>query len=247
MAGTPPSFNTSECEHETYSGEEPNALRPEQVGSFVAKFRELYPQHFGMFALGLLTGLRPSSLRPLRRAGDEPDVVWQDKRLHVRRSHTHGVEVMRTTKQKRRYSIELPDGAIEILRWHIETQLRTDEQRHSELLFTSETGGFRTQKVLNRPLSEVAAELGFARITQRGLRRTFNDLARAAPVNDLVTRSISGHLTEGMQRHYSTVNRSEQREAVAKVLQFVLPTSSKVAGEDRGEGAAARGEETKTG
>jgi hypothetical protein len=40
----------------------------------------------------------------------------------------------------------------------------------------------------------------------RALRRTFNDRARAAQVNDLVTRSISGHLTEKMQTHYSTVN-----------------------------------------
>jgi hypothetical protein len=33
-------------------------------------------------------------------------------------------------------------------------------------------------------------------LTQRALRRTFNDLARAAQVNDLVRRSISGHLTD---------------------------------------------------
>jgi hypothetical protein len=30
-------------------------------------------------------------------------------------------------------------------------------------------------------------------------------------VNDIVTRSISGHLTERMQQHYSSVNAGEQR------------------------------------
>ena len=56
------------------------------------------------------------------------------------------------------------------------------------------------------------------RVTPRALRRTFNDLARAAQVQDVVTRSISGHLTEGMQRHYSTVSGDEQRQALAKVI-----------------------------
>jgi hypothetical protein len=59
-------------------------------------------------------------------------------------------------------------------------------------------------------MAEVATELGITKhLTQRALRRTFNDLARAAQVTDLVTRSISGHLTEKMQAHYSTVNGGE--------------------------------------
>lgn len=35
---------------------------------------------------------------------------------------------------------------------------------------------------------------------------------------DVVTRSISGHQTEEMQRHDSTVNREEQRQHLAKVI-----------------------------
>jgi integrase len=76
--------------------------------------------------------------------------------------------------------------------------------------------------VLNVPISETAAELGISKhLTQHALRRTFNDLAGAAQVNDLVTRSISGHLTEAMQRHYSTVNGAEQRAALARVIRLV--------------------------
>src|SRR5262249_60801632 len=126
---------------------------------------------------------------------------------------------MKTTKQKRRYTIDLPAEAMAVLKWHVETQLKTDEQKESDLLFPSLTGWFRTPKVLNQPMEEVARELGITKhITQRALRRTFNDLARAAQVSDLVTRSISGHLTEKMQSHYSTVNGGEQREALAKMI-----------------------------
>lgn len=106
-----------------------------------------------------------------------------------------------------------------VLRWHVDTQLETPEQRDSELLFPSVTGGFRAPSVLNKPFADVseAIELG-KHFTQRGLRRTFNDLARAARVEAIVTRSISGHLTEQMQEHYSTVNPKEQREGIARVI-----------------------------
>jgi hypothetical protein len=68
------------------------------------------------------------------------------------------------------------------------------------------------------------------------LRRTFNDLARAAQVSDLVTRSISGHLTERMQKHYSTVNATQQREALAKAIRLFAPTSASRSGEESGVG-----------
>ena len=144
---------------------------------------------------------------------------------------------MRTTKQKRRYAIDLPPEAMAVLKWHVETQLETPEQQHSDLLFPAITGGFRTQKVLNVPIAEVAAELGIEKhLTQRALRRTFNDLARAAQVNDLVTRSISGHLTDQMQRHYSTVNGGEQREALAKVIRLFDRTPAVSPASSSGEG-----------
>jgi integrase len=128
---------------------------------------------------------------------------------------------MRTTKQKKRYGIDLPKEAMEVLRWHVERQLTTPEQRDSELLFPSVNGGYRSPSVLNKPFSDVVEETGLGkRFTQRGLRRTFNDLARAARIDALVTRSISGHLTEKMQQHYSTVNSDEQRQGIAKVIEL---------------------------
>ena len=213
--------NFDVSEHETYSDEEPNALLPSEVGPFLERLRETHPHHYAMVFLGLVTGLRPSSLRPIRRTGTESDVVWDEGRLRVRRSHTVGDEVMRTTKQKQKYVIDLPPEAMAVLRWHVDTQLVTPEQQESPLLFPSITGGFRAPCVLNKPLEEVAEELKLGKnLTQRGLRRTFNDLARAARVDDLVTRSISGHMTETMQHHYSTVSGAEQRRAVAQVIQL---------------------------
>lgn len=211
-----------ESEHETYTEEEPNALLPAEVPRFLDAMRELHPQHYAMTFLGLATGLRPSSLRPLRRKGPQADVLWDEGRLLVRRSHTRGTEVMNTTKQRVRYRIHLPEPVLEVLQWHIDTQLPTPEMEESDLLFPSTTGGFRAPCVLNKPFADVADAIGLGKsFTQRGLRRTFNDLARAAAIESVVTRSISGHLTERMQHHYSTVNADEQRASIARVIDLM--------------------------
>ena len=52
----------------------------------------------------------------------------------------------------------------------------------------------------------------------RRMWRTFQDLARSAGVADIVTRAISGHATEAMQRRYSTVAGDEMSAGVAKVI-----------------------------
>jgi hypothetical protein len=40
-------------------------------------------------------------------------------------------------------------------------------------------------------------------------------------VEDLVTKSISGHLTDRMKDHYSTVSPSEQSEGIDRVVKLV--------------------------
>jgi hypothetical protein len=91
---------------------------------------------------------------------------------------------------------------------------------------------------LNKPFADVADEmdLGYA-FTQRGMRRTFNDLARHARIESIVTRSISGHLTERMQHHYSTVASEEQRTSIAKVIDLFSPQAS---ADDRESSSASR-------
>lgn len=50
------------------------------------------------------------------------------------------------------------------------------------------------------------------------MRRTFKDLARAAKVEALITKSISGHQTDRVVEHYSTVSGTDQRASIAKVV-----------------------------
>jgi integrase len=65
---------------------------------------------------------------------------------------------------------------------------------------------------LKKPFAATANILGLTKtITPRAMRYTFNDLARSAGVESLVTKSISGHQTDRMKEHHSTVAAHEQR------------------------------------
>jgi len=46
---------------------------------------------------------------------------------------------------------------------------------------------------------------------------------------DIVTRAISGHATEAMQRHYSTVSESEMRSGLAKVISLATERARRAA------------------
>jgi hypothetical protein len=61
------------------------------------------------------------------------------------------------------------------------------------------------------------------RFTVHGLRYTFTDLVRRANVDAVVRRALTGHVTEEMQRKYSTVGLDEKRAAVAGVIRLVPP------------------------
>ncbi len=234
-----PAFDTSQ--RRTYTREEPNALRSAELREFLACLREDFPQYFAMAFTGFSTGLRPSSLRPLRRTGPTPDVLWEERALLVRQSHTRRDVVMLGTKTGVDLEIALPDELVGVLDWHVKSQLVTKEQQASELLFPNEMGGFRSRSVFDKPFAAVAKAIGLKkRITARAMRRTFQDLCREARVADVVARSICGHATEAMQQRYSTVSSSEQAEGVARVIAlFGRNRANQQGGEESGEGPSS--------
>jgi integrase len=74
---------------------------------------------------------------------------------------------------------------------------------------------------LKKPFVSAATAIGLKKhVSPKAMRRTFQDLARAAQVKDIVTRAISGHATETMQHHYSTVAAEEKKAAIAKVIEL---------------------------
>lgn len=231
-----PAFDTSE--HETYTEEQPNSLSSEEATSFLACMKDEFSAQYAMTLLGFATELRPSTIRPLRRTRLTPDVLWDQGVLLVRRSHTLGDDFTNTTKTKLRQRITVPPEVMEVLHWHVATQLATPEQKASELLGPAEDGGFRSVSFLKKAFVTVGQLIGLKKsFTPRGMRRSFHDLMRRARVESIVTKSISGHPTERMREHYSTVSPDEQKRSIGKVVHLFGPRSAPAeSGEGGGEG-----------
>ena len=94
--------------------------------------------------------------------------------------------------------------------------------RASGLLFPSERGTIRFGGSLGKAFARAALGAGISKhVSPRAMRRTFQDITRAADVESIVKRSISGHATEVMEGWYSTVAPDEQRRSLAKVIDLL--------------------------
>ena len=84
---------------------------------------------------------------------------------------------------------------------------------------------------------------GERRVSVHGLRRTFNNLARQV-AGDIVTRSITGHVTAAMTEHYSHVDAREKLAAASRVLLLLSPSSQvgDQVGDSTGSGATPESE-----
>jgi len=202
----------------TYTPEKPNSLRAETLRSFLSLAKQEYPQHYAMILLGFVTGLRPSSLRALRR---HVDVDWSTSLLLIRRSHTRGKEIMEKTKTGYNQAVRLPTVVMDALWEHLQAMPKCP-MRTSEYLFPADDGGPLHRGSLDRPFANITKKLKIPYdVTPRAMRRSFQDLARGAKVEGVVTRSISGHRTEEMQEHYSTVYAEEQNDALTTLYGMV--------------------------
>ena len=243
---------------------EPNSLTPEQLAAFLEAMRTHYPQHYALVATLAYTGLRFCHASALRwEDWDEQAGV-----LRVVRKHFRGEigPVSRKKQAPREYPVE-PELA-DILRAHRalllhaaakeaakraakranganETNETNDTNETKGLdagwMFPSAEGTLRTPNSLDRAWAKC---LEHAEITKRftvhGLRYTFTDLVRRANVDAVVRRALTGHVTEEMQRHYSTVGLDEKRAAIAGVLRLVPPNPRRTDGGAGGTGGDTR-------
>jgi hypothetical protein len=104
-------------------------------------------------------------------------------------------------------------------------------------LFPSRTGGLQSRTALHKPFADIAKRIDLAhKFSPKGMRRTFQDLARAAAISDTVTRAVSGHATEAMQLHYSTVSEAEVHAGIAKIIDLAGVRALRTGGDRRKSG-----------
>jgi integrase len=198
-----------------------NALSPAQLTAFLTAMRTDYPQHYALVVLLAYTGLRFCHASALHwEDWDEAGGV-----LRVCRKQVRG-KVGAVTRKKRapkEYPVE--PALAEILRGHRMRLLKDqDPDLAKGLMFPSTVGTYRTPNSLDAVWAKCLTKAGIGkRFTIHGLRYTFTDLVRLANVDAVVRRALTGHVTEEMQRHYSTIGLDEKRAAIAGVLRLVPP------------------------
>lgn len=207
----------------TYTLKEPNSLGTgEELVAFFKACKDVAPQCYGFFFLGVLTGRRTCELKPLRAAGKDPDVDWETGVLQVRRSQVRDFAPREMTKQKKDVFAVLPKSMLDILAWHRgEFGLRAP--RGEELLFPPRFRhqGYMSPAALDKVLPLICEKAGIKKhITPRFMRRTYNDIGDEAKIDREVIKAMSGHGTDKMKEHYSTVALRRSKEALTSMLAF---------------------------
>lgn len=215
--------------HRTYTLAEPNSLTPDELPDFFRAARLHARDHFAFLFLGTLTGRRASELRPLRAKGDDIDVAWQAMgpiqkgTLQVRRSQTIGAP-MEMTKQKKDVFAFMPQSLLEVLEEHMEDL--KGKRALSDLLFppfrkkngTPSDALYLGPGALRKALPLICEKAKIKKaLTGRAMRRTYQDLCRAAEVSQTIQMAMSGHATAKMKEWYSTMGGDEGRESLTRM------------------------------
>jgi len=199
-----------------FTDEEPNLLTAEELGRLMKAFRDYEPQHYPLAMTLAMTGVRSGEGTAFRWG----DIDEEAGVIHIRRAQWSGV--VDSTKTGMVRSVPLVPELAAVLREH-RTRLAAQGFRVSESdwVFPDKEGGLLPRCSLRHPMERA---LKLAKITKRvtphGLRRTFNNLARQV-AGDIVTRSITGHVTGAMTEHYSHVAIDEKLRAANNIVRLV--------------------------
>lgn len=210
--------------------DESNALEPAELLRFLHEMRTRYPRHYALVTLLAFTGLRFCHASALKwEDWDEEKCV-----LHVRRKHVRK-EVSAVSKKKRAPGvIPVEPELAEILRAH---KARLEAAKAPGFaagwMFPSDVGTLRTPNSMDKAWAKCleAAKVKH-RFTVHGLRYTFTDLIRLSNADAVVRRALTGHVTQEMQMHYSSVGTEEKRAAIAGALKLLSDTK-KVKNDER--------------
>jgi integrase len=174
------------------------------------------------------------SRRLYLRWGEASALKWDDHNerarvLHIRRAVCERA-LRPLTKTRKARIVGVPDVLREVLRAHREQLVATQHPGLSSgLMFPSNKGTPLANSRMSDALQQACEEAGIKRrFTSHGFRRTLTDLLRNAQVDPVIAAGLTGHETERMRRHYSTVRSSEAVEAGERVVRLLQPQTESI-------------------
>ena len=166
------------------------------------------------------TGLRWGELSALKWEDYEVDAHV----LRIRRAVSDG-QVRSITKTEKARTVGVPEVLAGILRIHRERLIKEQHSGVSSgLMFPSKRGTPLGSGRISDALRACCEKAGITRrFTSHGFRRSLTDLLRNAQVDPVVAAGLTGHETERMRKHYSTVRDQEAVDASERVARLVQP------------------------
>lgn len=212
----------------------PKGLEPGQLRAALDELRKTAPHWYRIAFVKAVTGQRWGAISALSWAHVDFDAGV----IRFEKAHVRGV----VDDQKTGADVEVP--MVPELREVLEEQrdeLRRAEKRRRERrdpgtlvlevrglegpwVFPSKRQTLMQPSSLRKPLAAACVAAKVPVISPHGLRYSFNHAAKRIASAD-VARSITGHVTEEMTRHYDWVPEGEKRAAVASVVRLVGGTS----------------------
>lgn len=205
--------------------EETNSLSPDELRNVLVALRSQNHVIHAAAWTQAVTGLRWGEVTALKwEDHDEQARVLQIRRAVCER------RLRPLTKTRKARIVGVPEVLYEVLRSH-RAQLVAAQHPglESGLMFPSMKGTPLANARIWKALQEACEQAGIKqRFTSHGFRRTLTDLLRNAQVDPVVAAGLTGHETERMRRHYSTVRSSEAVEAGERVVRLLQPQSESI-------------------
>jgi integrase len=216
---------------------EPKGLEAHELRAVLESLQTDSPQWYPIALTLALTGARWGEVAALEwRHVDEEDGIILFEQAHVRGE----VDETKTGIVK---ECPLVPELAQILKEHRRALLAEQVPGLGEgWVFPSRTGGLMQPSSLRKPLARACKAAEVRTISPHGLRYTFNHLAKRVASAD-VARSITGHVTDEMTRHYDWIGADEKLAAVEGVLSLVRRSGTSAAG-GRSGGNSTEDEET---
>jgi len=93
---------------------------------------------------------------------------------------------------------------------------------NDDYLFLSNQGTLRQPSCLSNAFKAGLKAAGIKEhITPHGLRYAFNDMLRRSGIDPISARALTGHSTEPMHEHYSSVQLDHKRVAIARLAEHL--------------------------
>lgn len=213
-------------------------LTLDEAHSLLAGMRRRRPASYALLKAKELTGQRFCHVSALKWC----DIDWAEMVIRFRRKQVRGV--VGPISRRKPVPKEIPIMP-ELARVLVDHGRRNGKLNYpvglEDWVFPSRRHTLKQPSGLAAAIKRTANEVGLQkRITPHMMRYLFNDVLRQAGVDKVTRKSLTGHVTDEMTEHYSSVSMDEKRvamESVAAKLRDVKVGTLVGTGAEKGKAA----------